>query len=490
MRSLFQKKEDSPVYVAPTQTVPTNTVAATPTEIRVVAVQKSPTRAVKVARTPLENRVRARRMALATLAVSLAFGGRWYAANVEPTYPTGQGVYPAQNAAPKWGAMKEPNAATFYMAATDALDLPAIKKSLEGVEGGIRYLSDKPIAVQKNAVNLAQLSLTLLRQGMTYPYIADYQTNYFRSNPVTATGLERPSPSFIPIRETARLLAAEARVRASENNHAGAIESSLDAVRLGTDVGQGHTLIDGMIGVLLQSIGAREGVRHVAHLSASEARIATARLETILANEPSFAHIITADRDTAYEILQSVHNVCTLSGVKSWYTGEPNPRLSGVKGVIAYNALLVYSTKQGLANDVAVAYDSILTRVKLPYQQTKNLGEITPSANPLVRELAPSHPRAFRQTTLIAAWNRVLLTKLAAQAYRAEHAGAFPASLSVLTQGAKPYLKAVPTDPFSMTGTEPLRYDNVTGDIYSVGENGLDDGNVSGSDDNSDLFAK
>jgi hypothetical protein len=81
-----------------------------------------------------------------------------------------------------------------------------------------------------------------------------------------------------------------------------------------------------------------------------------------------------------------------------------------------------------------------------------------------------------RSFALSAARKRILLARLAVQAYRLEHDGSAPYSLAALTDGAAPYLTAVPTDPFSPTGAEPLRYAN--GNVYSVGENGMDDGGI------------
>jgi len=83
--------------------------------------------------------------------------------------------------------------------------------------------------------------------------------------------------------------------------------------------------------------------------------------------------------------------------------------------------------------------------------------------------------RGFGQYTRCSAQNRVLLARLAIQAYRQEHGGASPISLEKLIEGSRPYLNSVPVDPLSMNGDSPLRYNPANGDVYSVGENGLDD---------------
>ena len=70
---------------------------------------------------------------------------------------------------------------------------------------------------------------------------------------------------------------------------------------------------------------------------------------------------------------------------------------------------------------------------------------------------------------------RLAATALALRASAADHAGQLPARLDDLVPG---YLPRLPIDPMARGGTTPLRY-RATGDdplIYSVGENGLDDG--------------
>ncbi len=68
--------------------------------------------------------------------------------------------------------------------------------------------------------------------------------------------------------------------------------------------------------------------------------------------------------------------------------------------------------------------------------------------------------------------NALLLTLLALRAYKLEH-GIYPATLSAL---APSYLKAVPNDPFALSG--PLSYSRTASGflLYSVGPDGKNDG--------------
>ncbi len=500
MRSLFHAKEESraPSVVAydPSPlaavaesaplSVATNASEAVSTMAMANGMVSAKRQHARRGLTPRERIVRARRLAYVTLAVSLAAGGRWFVANQEPTYPAGQGVYPS-NAVPKWGTLKQPNAATFYMAAGDALDLEAVNKALDA-DYNTLTLKDAPASVQKAPLAVAQPAFALLRQGMNYPFCPEHQTNYYSSNPFKGQGLSRPVPNFIVLREMSRLLAADASYRGHQGDYVGAMESSLDTVRLGVDTGQGHMIIDGMIGVLIQGIGAKEGMKHVADLSASDARAGAKRLETVLTNQVGFSQMMTYERDMQYEIVKELYHERSFAGMSDFAFGSLTEPTRKVADELAYDGSMMWFTKQGIVNDLASQFDIIIGRGKIPYQSAKKLGEVKPSANPLVHMIAPDTTRALRHFVVKTTWNHVLLGRLAVQAYKGEHGGASPASLAVLTGGTNPYLKSVPTDPFSVSGSDPLRYNAPTGDVHSVSENGTDDHGT--GDDDVELHAE
>lgn len=420
--------------------------------------------------------LRRRRLAALTIAVALGIACRWEVANRAPSYPVGEGVYQR-----KTETGNQPNAAVFYMAAADAyhVTLPA------GLENGTHGLIAAPLSLQKPAIAQAQPAFALLRQGMRYRFAPDTNINFFAVPDPRGEGPLQPR-DFSPLREMARMLAVESRVKAASGDNYGALQSSLDAVRLGIDCGQGDSLTAGMVGVLLQCIGVSEGVRHVAGLSGSEARAAATRLEPMLERERTFAQIMTAERDTStYAMLERVFETGTLRGLNS-STGEEFD-LQGTPWTFAAGAVVFARTKQGVVNDFARQYDRILARVKLPYHLAAHQTPVEASANPLVRHwLTEEFDRAFSQTVRQSARNRVLLTRLAIQAYRREHGGTAPESLIALTRGKTPYLHALPSDPFSPIPGSSLRYNACTGTAFTVGENGVDEGN--GGDDNLELY--
>ena len=91
----------------------------------------------------------------------------------------------------------------------------------------------------------------------------------------------------------------------------------------------------------------------------------------------------------------------------------------------------------------------------------------------------PAYDRFVTQHFRAKADRRLAAVALALRLYAVEHGGKYPATLDELVPD---YLPAVPTDPFA-AGEKPLRYvvdDPEAPVVYSVGENGTDDGGSEG----------
>ena len=89
--------------------------------------------------------------------------------------------------------------------------------------------------------------------------------------------------------------------------------------------------------------------------------------------------------------------------------------------------------------------------------------------------LIPAHNRFVQQHYRSKADRRLTAAALALRLYAADHGGRYPATLDELVPK---YLPAVPVDPFA-AGSKPLCYlteDPAAPVLYSVGENGADDG--------------
>jgi hypothetical protein len=355
-----------------------------------------------------------------------------------------------------------PNAAHFYAAAADALSEQARSSRLSPEN---MTPAEQALVVRDNLQALA-----LLRQGMRYPYLGD-RTNWTLGTPAASVGT--PCPNFVNQRLLWRLLLTEARVMAARGDSVGAINASLDALRFGMDIGHGATLIAGMIGQLCQKEASNEALIHVADLSAADARAAERRLESILASEQGFGDVVAAEKRFGMNTLQAIfadpHMTATSIGATDSLLSE-----------LGQDAALLRYGKQGIVDNYGAYMDDAIRRAALPYQQAKRISPARQAADPLSRLLTPDFSRARLTYTKSVARNRILLARLAVQAYCQEHGLAVPASLDDLTAGANPYLPMIPQDPFSATGQEPLLY--ADGNAYSVGENGSDEGGSADDD--------
>ena len=137
-------------------------------------------------------------------------------------------------------------------------------------------------------------------------------------------------------------------------------------------------------------------------------------------------------------------------------------------------AAAIRMTGKGIILSNVTRYaDQKLANARQPY--AAHLPDPTPSGDP-ISQMMFSNDGVLDGVRIHEAMadteNALLLTMLALRAYKMEH-GAYPTALSTLTPG---YLKAVPSDPFALSG--PLRYKQKGSGylLYSVGPDGKDDG--------------
>jgi hypothetical protein len=394
-----------------------------------------------------------KRRAVIALVLTSATAVHWHFANTTPTVLLPPSL-------PE--TMSGPNAVHFYRIAADSLDIEKTKT----VSPETMTLAEK-----REMAGVAKESLDLLRQGFAHQYQGQ-RTNYMRTT--ERLDLDTPVPNFVLQRTMARLLVCESAVYAADGKTAAALSSAMDAIRFGQDVGTDPTLIAGMIGTLIEGIGSTEAVNHVKGLSAQEARTAIKRMEALRENEHSFGSIIESERLFVNgAMLQMFSSSYPL--LMEGFVSTQSPWYQNLAASAYYNANIFWYGKQGIVDGVNRHTGELVRRANLPYQEAKKWTTDTlPSLPILGKNWIPNMQRAHLSHTRNTARNRVLLAELAVQAYRAEHNGKLPASLSELTAGTDAYLSSIPNDPLSADGKQPLRYRN--GKAYSVGENGKDDG--------------
>jgi hypothetical protein len=122
------------------------------------------------------------------------------------------------------------------------------------------------------------------------------------------------------------------------------------------------------------------------------------------------------------------------------------------------------------AEDAVLSADWPTARRKLA--SGESVQELNPILHPVARLLTPSLDRAAFTQYRDMAERRLIATALALRWYTQDHQGKLPAKLEELTPK---YLEKVPLDPMADGGKE-IRYIAGTRKIYSVGEDGVDQG--------------
>ncbi len=291
-------------------------------------------------------------------------------------------------------------------------------------------------------------------------------------------------PNLSPVREATRAMIAGGRQAQAEGRVADAVTDYLDAARVGAQTGQGHTLIESLVGVAIQSAANNAILDLAASASAGEVDFdaIASELEQAGAPRPP-SQTMQAERVMFLDSTQRLFE-------RDPNSGEVRPSPQGIQQFLAYGAssgddptsLSMAWNLAGANFDETIAegnayYDRIAAAAALPYQEGRAaLREVEASltqatANPVLRSLLPAFSRSQFIRTRGEAERRGAVTVARIRAFEQRN-GRLPESLDEL--GASPSF----VDPFTNTS---FRYER-TGDggfrLYSLGDNGQDDGGV------------
>jgi hypothetical protein len=302
----------------------------------------------------------------------------------------------------------------------------------------------------------------MLRLGFSYPY-----------QEPPARSFNALFPHYAQFRSLSRLLNLEAQTEESRGDWSGAMNSSLDAMRLGADVPHGGILIGKLVGMACQAAGRADAWGYAEHLNAAQARAAARRLEEIVNRSVPFADTLQEEKWMAQagllEMFQKANWLTTMNSfLEEARNGDepdslPKWRLMPI--------LFLRDSKRKIMDNYTRYMDAVIADARQPYA-----AHPTPPPLPgdiVNRNLLPVFAVArFRDVYESETQNELLLVTLALRAYRLEH-GAYPDTLAELVPA---YLTRVPSDPFALGG--PLRYRREGGNyrLYSVGPDGKDDG--------------
>lgn len=314
-------------------------------------------------------------------------------------------------------------------------------------------LADKEKLVAENAG-----AVQTLHTGFQYPY-----------QEPPARSFNTMFPPYAKLRALARFLSLQAQVDAEKGDAAGAMGASLDAVQMGETMPRGGPLIGMLVGVACQAIGRQQAWKTASHLNAAQAKAAARRLENIRTGHVPFADTLQEEewseqagllelmrkRDWPGDMLTAGQvDQDQIAPTPSWIMAT-RVRLAGKRTIMAnytrYMDLSIVNARQSYAAHIA--------QPPLP-------------TDPISQILLPVYTGVRLNEVKADTQNALLLVTLALRAYKLDH-GAYPPALAALEPQ---YLRAVPADPFGLSG--PLRYTRTGAKylLYSVGPDGKDDG--------------
>ncbi len=424
----------------------------------------------KLARPLLRRPKLTRRKAAITLALTGLIGLRWLDAIQEPTWPTFTPSYENN--------VKGPSAGSFYHAAIESYkETPEVGKYQEKLNreenarraAGKPYrnntwsdLSDKetPLELKKAAQKDNEEALKWLHEAGTKPYSGNFGGTWLKTPYLQEPSLSSPVPNFVAARELARTAAGTCDVLASEGQNLAAVDRALDVTKWGTDLTHDPTLIEGMIGLLIQGIGQKKALEHVDSLTPAEAKTALARLESLPKPAP-FSEIIRHEEVSGASAFKDIFKIGDISPLQTYSSSSGQSALGNLAGRAAYTAGVLVFTKRGLVENYTGVMDEYARLAELPYRESVSpmtalqaRFDTGKGLNPLTRMMVPNFQRAR--------WAYVL---------RQTQLEIIRARLQLKADGK---LSRLPLDPFSVGAAQPLRYDAKTGKIWSVGGDGID----------------
>lgn len=355
--------------------------------------------------------------------------------------------------------LPSPNAFDFYVAAGKAMmdnnKISYAISSRHSSPGSDPLDHDYTLAQKEALVAENSHALGLLRQGFAY----DYHNPPVRS-------FSALLPYYAKFRGMARLLMLEGQVKEGRGDWGGAVESDLDAVRLGADIPRGSVLIGDLVGIACQAIGRYRVWDAASHLSAAQAGAAARRLEATQVRQVPFKDTLQEEKWTGQAALLEImrrpnwrHEMAS----ELLPAGDNNSAL-------AFEMRTLFLSKRRVVDNYSGYMDRLIANARQPY--AANPPPLSIPTDPVNQILAPIFSTAGLKHTENETQNALLATTLALRAYRLEH-GAYPAALGELTPH---YLTRVPDDPFALTGPLHYRRAGTSFVLYSVGPDGKDDG--------------
>lgn len=289
-------------------------------------------------------------------------------------------------------------------------------------------------------------------------------------------------PALAPLRELSRASIVQGQQLLNDGQVTEAAEHYLDVLAAGAHAANSNTIIESLLGQAIQAVGANAVLQLVERSGDALDYVSLKdELEQAYQSPRPLAETLQFERAMFMDTMQRVYSVDPDTGEYALNIDYAARTLS----MVGFDeASLDETTAAWLVNEAdfedTIAegnayYDAVTEAVNLPYSQARQtLNDLEHSAieargvNPLVRSLLPAFTRLHFNTTRSTTLERG--TKLVARlkAYQQEF-GHLPDTLSPAEFGE------VAIDPFTGAPFQYRRLDDGF-ELYSLGDNGLDDG--------------
>lgn len=365
--------------------------------------------------------------------------------------------------------LPNPNGYDFYVRAANLAQTTNVSQGGPRLTGNQAFgpNPERPVTRAEEDAELVRNApaVKTLRDGFAFP-----------SRQKATRSFTAQFPKYAKMRMLARLLAFEARVKSARGSHAGAVNSGLDAMRLGEDLPRGGPLIAELVGIAISAIGRRPLWAEADHLSASEARAAARRLEAIRALHVPYADTLVEEKwgmqaslADEFRKKSTAQVVRDMTDGSAW--GAPAGGVQNWLRTARLQARLLLTSKRRILKNNAAYMDALVARARQPYARR---GPLPPLPNdPINQAIAPVFSAASLHDLNHETANALLTAVLGLRAFQAER-GRYPARLDELVSAG--YLSKVPNDPCAPSG--PVRYRLLPGGkkyvLYSVGADGKD----------------
>jgi hypothetical protein len=441
----------------------------------------------QVAQTQTPRRARKKRIATGVCILFALIGARYFWATHAPIAyaetPLPVVLKPAETT---------PNALYFYDQVAKRMEG---KNPAWGLSGDERY---DTLEICKESVDTNTETLKLLREGLKHKGMSlnHIKSGYWYNKTISAKEAflfpEKSIPNFVTERTIARLFVAESQLKASMGDYIGAVNSNLDGLEFSTSIQTSDHYLDSMILILMQNVNLEAMQASIKHLTAKQAKDALERFSASEKKLPDIRRSVIGQEKAGMEIIQAMTpETMSNFSTTTLYDVYPNENMQApavprwLHSTIVYGWTagdLLWKGQMGMANDWHQHQTVAYQKLSIPYQQSRQI-KVPAMHLPLLKsrlfkeffdiDYSNVHFAHTRMQTRI----QTIKAQLAIVAYRGEHNGVNPKSLSELvTMG---YLEEVPLDLFSPNADAPLRYKN--GKVWSAGKNSLNEN--SGGDD-------